>query len=368
VNIQIKGTIMTKKLLVLALGFALLSPGAALSADNVSVTAGSGTSVATDDVSSVQHQLVKIEYGADGAATMVDTATPLPVIQYNAEKAEDSAHSSGDKGTMGLCVRRASATDLSAGATDGDYEPCQVDATGHMRVTSAAEKAEDSAHTSADLGIMPLAVRVDTPGSSSGTDGDYSPLQVDASGDLRTTVTDVVPGTGATNLGKAEDAAHTTADTVVPMAAVVETTSGGTSATDGDYAIPTLNSDGALRVQVVPHTVGGKSMFRSIDLDETEEEVKGSAGILYGLQIRNATASTTLYVKIYDGTAAGVVVGTDTPVKTYVLSGGETLVVDFGSQGLAFATGIVAAATTALADADTGAPAGNAIIINADYK
>ena len=50
----------------------------------------------------------------------------------NLGKAEDAGHSSGDVGVMSLCVRAASATDRSAGATDGDYEPCAVDANGKL--------------------------------------------------------------------------------------------------------------------------------------------------------------------------------------------------------------------------------------------
>lgn len=45
-------------------------------------------------------------------------------------------------------------------------------------------KAEDSAHTSGDQGIMGLAVRNDTLAALAGTDGDYAPLQVDADGAL----------------------------------------------------------------------------------------------------------------------------------------------------------------------------------------
>ena len=40
-------------------------------ADNIQVTAGSGTTIATEDVSGVQHQKIKIEFGGDGVATMV---------------------------------------------------------------------------------------------------------------------------------------------------------------------------------------------------------------------------------------------------------------------------------------------------------
>lgn len=45
--------------------------------------------------------------------------------------------------------------------------------------------SEDSAHTSTDKGTEILAVRNDTRGALAGTDQDYSPLQVNASGDLR---------------------------------------------------------------------------------------------------------------------------------------------------------------------------------------
>jgi hypothetical protein len=38
-------------------------------ADNVAITAGSGTSIATDDISSVHYQRIKRSVGADGSAT-----------------------------------------------------------------------------------------------------------------------------------------------------------------------------------------------------------------------------------------------------------------------------------------------------------
>lgn len=48
-------------------------------ADNVAITAGSGTSIAADDVSSVFYQRVKPAWGADGTATDTQVAQPLPV-------------------------------------------------------------------------------------------------------------------------------------------------------------------------------------------------------------------------------------------------------------------------------------------------
>lgn len=51
-------------------------------ADNVlinAVTTPGGATIATDEVGGVQHELVKVEFGSDGVATMVDAANPLPV-------------------------------------------------------------------------------------------------------------------------------------------------------------------------------------------------------------------------------------------------------------------------------------------------
>lgn len=49
-------------------------------ADNVAITAGSGTTIATDDIGSgVQVQRVKPVWGADGTGTDTQVAQPLPV-------------------------------------------------------------------------------------------------------------------------------------------------------------------------------------------------------------------------------------------------------------------------------------------------
>lgn len=48
-------------------------------ADNLGYTAGSGSTVATDEIAGVHHQRVKIGVGADGVAVDVSAANPLPV-------------------------------------------------------------------------------------------------------------------------------------------------------------------------------------------------------------------------------------------------------------------------------------------------
>jgi hypothetical protein len=127
------------------------------------------------------------------------------------------------------------------------------------------------------------------------------------------------------------------------------------------------------RKQIVnpqPHTAGGLTIFRSIDLDESEEEVKATAGQVYSMWVTN-TATSTRFVKFYNLTTANTTVGSSTPVITIGIPGNTSDdVTGFfgGTHGLAFDTAISVAATTGVADADTGAPAANDVIINVFYK
>lgn len=48
-------------------------------ADNVEITAGTGTTVAADDIGGVLHQRIKIGFGADGASADVTSTNPFPI-------------------------------------------------------------------------------------------------------------------------------------------------------------------------------------------------------------------------------------------------------------------------------------------------
>lgn len=115
----------------------------------------------------------------------------------------------------------------------------------------------------------------------------------------------------------------------------------------------------------------GLTIFRSLDLDESEEEVKGTAGVVYGMWVHNA-ATSTRFIKFYDATAASVTVGTTTPVITIAIPGNTSDDVsgsfNVGGLGIGFATAITVAATTAVADNDTGAPSANDVVVNIFYK
>ncbi len=110
-------------------------------------------------------------------------------------KAEDSPHTSGDVGVLSLAVRQDA--DISLVNTDGDYAPLQVNDKGLLKVEVAesiggagggTEFSEDSPHISGDNGKFCLTVRNDVLTSLVSTDGDYAPFQVNESGALYTTL------------------------------------------------------------------------------------------------------------------------------------------------------------------------------------
>jgi hypothetical protein len=57
-------------------------------ADNVTITEGSGTQIAADEVGGVKYQRVKVAHGVDGAAVDTSATDPLPVSIANASPVE----------------------------------------------------------------------------------------------------------------------------------------------------------------------------------------------------------------------------------------------------------------------------------------
>jgi len=110
----------------------------------------------------------------------------------------------------------------------------------------------------------------------------------------------------------------------------------------------------------------GLNIFRSIDLDESEEEVKATAGVVCSIYASNTNAAAR-WLKLYNATAANVTVGTTVPVATFYLPASGANPVKLEAAALAFDTAITAAATTGVADNDTGAPGANEVVVVIGY-
>ena len=182
-------------------------------------------------------------------------------------------------------------------------------------------------------------------------------------------VMSVVPGTGATNLGKAEDAAHSSGDVGVMALGVRNDALDALAGADGDYAPLQVNALGAAFVQPAPAASGGLTISRQIDVDETEDEISSSACQLYFISAQTVDA-TPLYLHFYNATAASVTVGTTTPLMTYIIpaqsdGNGAGLLVEV-SMGIPFSTAMSIAATTTVGG--TTGPGANECIVTVGYK
>lgn len=153
-------------------------------------------------------------------------------------KAEDAAHASGDVGVMMLCVRAATATDRSVGATDGDYEPCAVDASG----------------------------RIHTFAAQAGT-------------------WTVQPGN--------------TANTTPWLATISQ--GGNSAAVTASSTLKVTNYDSSGNEIVVP--TAGLTGYTAAGASTNATSVKGSAGTLYGLSLSNTT-TTVYYLRLYNLSSA----------------------------------------------------------------
>lgn len=93
-------------------------------------------------------------------------------------KAEDAPHTDGDVGVMMLGVRADTAAAFSG--ANGDYTPIAVDTSGQIKLN--VQKAEDAPHTSGDFGIASLGVRNDANATLTSANLDYGTLSVSDTG------------------------------------------------------------------------------------------------------------------------------------------------------------------------------------------
>jgi hypothetical protein len=156
-------------------------------ADNIVLDAGSGGStLATDDVGGVHYQIAKLAYGALNTANVVtSTATnPLPVALSDTDNAVldniQTAVQLIDNAISGSEMQ----VDVVAALPTGSNTIGEITIGTATTAATDLAKAEDAVHSSGDVGVMSLAVRNDSLAALAGADGDYAPLQVNATGAL----------------------------------------------------------------------------------------------------------------------------------------------------------------------------------------
>lgn len=127
-----------------------------------------------------------------GAATEATLASILSELQGQ-NYADGSAWGAGSIGIEALAVRQDASGPLT-GVDDGDFSPLQVNADGELKVSAtvnfAGDYAEDSVAGDGDVGLFSLSVRRDAAGSQSSASGDYSEFQTSGTGELRSMAVD----------------------------------------------------------------------------------------------------------------------------------------------------------------------------------
>lgn len=223
--------------------------------------------MAADEIGGIQHQRVKVQHGADGSATDVSTASPMPV------QVHDGTDAAVVSAAGALQVDVASA--LPAGtnaigklAANSGVDIGDVDVTSCALPTGASTSAKQDTIIGHLDGVEGLLTTIDGDTGALAACASGSELQVDIVGALPAganaigklaantgvdigdvDVTSVVPGTGATNLGKAEDGGHTSGDVGVMVLGVrIDTPNAARADTDLDYLPIGLYRDGSIRI------------------------------------------------------------------------------------------------------------------------
>ncbi len=171
-------------------------------ADNIAVTAGSGTSVATDDVSGVHFQKVKLDMGGDGASSPLGVgqqamAASVPVViasnQSAVSSGGDVAHDAVDSGNPQKIGGQARTTNPTA-VSDADRVNAIFDKSGKQIAVAAIR--EMTGHQQTQLSNTTSETTVVTAGGA-GVFHDLYGLILANTGSTATTVSvrDATAGT-----------------------------------------------------------------------------------------------------------------------------------------------------------------------------
>lgn len=369
-------------------------------ADNTTLNSMSGgDTIATDSLGGtpeIKVQVEKIMLGSDGQNDgTVSSSNPMPVGSDNSYE-EDSVHSSGDKGSFVLAVRKDTPTSLSG--TDGDYTGLIVDSSNRLY---SVTRPDDYAVDDSSMPATPRTVPVSGEYRSSPTtysDGDTTVLQSDVNG-----YTKVVLQTGGNLAGRVQitDPNNSYRVDVIPDDTTMPATP-GTVPVSGEYrATPTTYSDGDATVlqtdvngnlkTVLETNISGEDNTNNVlgtltkpvansayaadnskDAGSvTKASVKATAGNVYSIRITNANAAVR-YFQFHNKASAPA--GGDTALRYYLIPAGTAtqpttleLNSNYFSPSVYFSTGVAwAISTTATTFTDSATASEHTVDLN--YK
>ena len=172
----------------------------------------------------------------------------------------DNAAGGFDKGIAPLAVRDDALTTLTP--VDGDYTYMRVNSTGALWTEEVNSAEINTSLNNIEAAVDGSEMQVDIVGSLPAGTNAIGKLAANDGVDIGDVdVTDIVPGTGATNLGKAVDAVAGASDTGIALLAVRDDATGTLTPVDGDYVQLRTNANGALHVNIDSVTTQASSNY-----------------------------------------------------------------------------------------------------------
>jgi hypothetical protein len=260
--------------------------------------------------------------GKDGLD--VNIINPITVNSAS-DRAEDSAHTSGDVGSYILAVRQDTLT--SSTSADGDYASFKVDSVGSLYTRDTGVKASLDSVIKTDNGAF-------TDGASMGlamfgvdAANTYQPFKLNAAGELLVAA-DVSVTTGS---DKVEDSAHANADVGTYILSVREDTLTSSTSASGDYQ--SIKTDALGRMYT-------NDAHQSMLVTPKSVTTTASALVASSLANRKQILVQNISSKnVYLGTSAAV-----TDVNGFKLGAGMSIELDLAAAVALFAISVGAAA------------------------
>lgn len=315
------------------------------------LTQVAGASVATGH--GTASGAIRVELPTDGTGVLatVSTVTTVGTVTSVTQNADVRQSTASNLNAQVVGNAASAATDsgnpVKAGGkynsspitiTDGQRGDLQLDANAYLKVSIAAAPA-----TNISTNLAQIAGNgVSAGNGASGTGVLRVTVANDSTGilaavtNVATIGTSVTPGTGAANLGKAEDAGHSSGDTGVFVLGVRNDALTAFSNTDLDYTPIALEGTGRVMCDVAPSAAMVRGTATTTGTSDTSlVAASGSASLktyITSVQIAN-TGVTTSLITFKDGNAGSTL--------------GYTIAPSGGGSNIDFAVPLVTTANTA---------------------
>jgi len=247
-------------------------------ADNVVADPGAlGATFATDDIGGIHYPISKITIGALDSSTLLtggNGVTDAGTIRVTVSSDSAGVLTVDNAGSFATQATLQAGTAEIGNVKNAGVFVAQVDGA----ALAALQLIDNLVHTGSDVALLshvPISGQFDDAATTTVTENQVAPVRITSARALHVTqqgvvtvadggsftlaansgvdigdvdVTSVVPGVAAANLGKAEDAVHTTGD---------QTADAALAGTSGDYAPLQLDATGFLKVNIKAGSASG---------------------------------------------------------------------------------------------------------------